>query len=355
MGPPDILSLLNIPEEIKSGEILKLKLRFASVVIEVRSNDSGVIRQIKKYHGAHLAEDDDSSPSHVVYFLQAKGFKSNYAMRDFSRQGKIKEEFVDIFEGRLVRKKKYGIEIYFDGLQHIMIGDISGNLHQIILFLNVVFARTFLARGGYSLFNVMAVEKEGEVIAFAGSTSPTLLLNFLDAGFLFCTSDRLMVRATDEDVNAVGYPIHPRLKPGYVMSNPRIAGILPGSRINEYQGISFAKLWMLDDLISVDVDKVYGSGTHKLRGNLKAFHLLEWDQNSSARTKITPISTDELLENLPVYYKDLGVFDLNNTRGERHITPDLDHLRRIFDPLYRARVSGRLDVEKLLKEINGRC
>ena len=95
-------------------------------------------------------------------------------MRDFSRveRGqKIKEEFADIYEGRLVRKKRTGVEMFFDGHNHLIYGSLADNLHQVNNFINVVYSRHYLMQKGYLLWNTASFgsgfDSDG-VVAFAG-------------------------------------------------------------------------------------------------------------------------------------------------------------------------------------------
>ncbi len=348
--PTHIQSLLKIPAEIVEAATEELNLRFGPVGICIRCNDPAVIGEIRRYHAAHVVEEKSTANGRVVYLYQHPGFRSDYQMRDFSRiaQGKkVKEEFIDIFEGRLVRKKKYEIEMYFDGMNNIMVGDLKDNVHQIALFLNVVYARTFLAGGGYMLLNAAAIAHGDSIIALTGGPSPSVLLAFLDQGFKLTTFDRLMVRNTGDRNHALGYHLQPRIHPGSALAMPRIADTLSAENAMRYGQLSPAELWSLNEVVPVDVSRIYGSDIWRTEGDLKAVCMLEWEPESRYKTRTEPMDTDEMLSQVSVYYKDLGVFDLNNTRGERLPRPDMDHLSRVFEGVKRLRVRGRLDPEIL--------
>ncbi len=357
-----IRSLLNLPESVFDDEAARLRLRFRNVILEIRSNDRLLIDRVREYHRCYVEEDDASGEAfQVVHLLHIPGFRSSYEMRDFvrSKSGrKIKEEFIDLFEGRLVRKKKYGIEAYIDGVNHIMVGDIRENIHQVALFLNVVFARMYLAGRGYLLLNVAAISDGDNVISLASmpntGTSGTILFDLIERKFKLTAFDRLMVRSRDDLVQAIGYPLHPRVHPGSVLHHDRIMSSLSIGKQTRYRQLGPSELWALDESVQVDVDRIYGEHSTQLFGTLESLYILEWEPESRFVTSFDELSTDELLKMAPVYYKDLGVFDLNNTRGERVVSPDLGHLNQIFNNIRKVRVRGRMNIEKLVQNIRGR-
>jgi HprK-related kinase B len=74
------------------------------------------------------------------------------------------------------------------------------------------------------------------------------------------------------------------------------------------------ELWRLERKRDVNLDAVYGPGTVALSAHMRALVLLRWRRGGGA-ARIRLLEPSEALTYLPLYYKDLGVFDLDREPG----------------------------------------
>ncbi len=330
------------------------RYRFADVVVEVRANDERVLRELDEYYQAFLCTDCHAKADHVVYALHLPDAKTQERMRDFRRSeggGRIKEEFCDLFEGRLVRKKRTLVEIFFDGRHNLIFGNLNeDSFKQLVRFINVVYSRHYLTRKGYMLWNAGAVSRSGKAVAFAarpGMDKDAVVAAFLSGGYDFVSHDRLMVKTRDEaQPHLLGYPSQPIFSAASLLVSPRLRSLL-GLRPENLASMTNEDLQ--EKRYEVDVASLYGPNRFRLQADLCCMYLLQWSLTSSSPMGIHEVGSDLVLQEVPFYYKDLGVFDLNNTRGERAMLPDWDHLKRIMEPLRVFLVDGRPDVAALVQ------
>ncbi len=352
--------LKNAPVDFNEHDLFGLRLNFNRFGLKFLTNSQDLYNLVRAYHAAFVADETQTPANSTVYAIHAPELQSHHMMRDFSRveRGqKIKEEFADIYEGRLVRKKRTGVEMFFDGHNHLIYGSLTDNLHQVNNFINVVYSRHYLVQKGYLLWNAAAFssgfENDG-VVAFAGLEGPGLssaIMRFLERGYGFCTFDRLMIKAEGDQVNVLGYPTLPAVNAAMLLGNPNLTKMLSPAEIEKLEAIPKSQLMHSQQRYYVDVARLFGKQKYRIRGALKALYLLKWTTDRSQQSRVRELKPQETMKELALYYKDLGVFDLNNTRGERLVAPNWMQLRRIFDHIRMFSVEGMVSFDEFANHV----
>ena len=345
--------------DFSEADLLRMRLRFNQFELEFASQDETLFAAVAEYYRPFIAADGKAAPDSSVYAFQLPGKSSTFNMRDFSRveRGKkIKEEFIDIFEGRVVRKKRSKVEMFFDGRNNVIFGSLHDNLHQVCHLINIVYSRYFLVNRGYMLWHAAAMgdPTTGKAAAIAGlgdTALNTIIMRLLEQDFCFCTYDRLMVRGGGDEVHALGYPKRPFCNAAAVLNNPRLAPIVPVEELAKLKAMPAREVLALDLTYDIPVEKIYGPDRYRLECELSSLYLIKWTADRNVQPRITRLEPGMAMKELALYYKDLGVFDLNNCRGERLVTPNWTHLHRTFDKIGIYMVDGFIAFDNLVKHV----
>jgi len=138
----------------------------------------------------------------------------------------------------------------------------------------------------------------------------------------------------------------PRLASDHPLSPP---GIGREERA-ELSRLPPAALWELERKRDVDLEAFYGPDVVELRGEMQGLVLLKWRRTGQGLA-VRRMGAAEALANLPLFHKDLGVFDLDRpARAERSPERAVNRLSRWADLLGRVQVvevTGRTDVAAL--------
>jgi hypothetical protein len=97
----------------------------------------------------------------------------------------------------------------------------------------------------------------------------------------------------------------------------------------------------------VDLDSIYGRGTVELRAALHALLLLKWrpeDRGLETRR----LAPTEAMAHLPLFQKDLGVFDLDRPVRRRDTVEHLARYAAVLDRLEIVEVTGGVDFSALV-------
>ena len=113
---------------------------------------------------------------------------------------RVKEEFLDLDDGRLVRKRLTGMVFMLGANRHLAVGPCLANDNQVVNFVNSRYIQWLLDRG-YLLCHAAAVTtpQRGLVLAgFSGMGKSTLALHLMSQGVNFVSNDRLLLRQQDD-------------------------------------------------------------------------------------------------------------------------------------------------------------
>jgi HprK-related kinase B len=315
-----------------------LELRFLDVPIRVLTNDEEIRDRLRLYYEPYVAPGD-LTPAASVRLIQGR-VQPDGEFLDVERgEGKkVKEAVQEAPGGRLVLKRTTGVVMGLWPGHAFAAGDLRANLNQGINLINACYAKSVLRRG-YLLLHASAVSWNGRTTALAGlpgSGKSTAALHLVEEGFRFLSNDRVLVKPLADGVEAFGYPKQPRVNPGTLLRHPRLASLLTPDDREALSAMSEAELWAMERKSDVDLNAIYGEGAVELQGRMEALVLLKWRLDGRG-FGVQRLETAEALANLPLFYKDLGAFDLDRpARAGRTV----ERLSRYADLLGRVTVVG---------------
>jgi HprK-related kinase B len=325
-----------------------LGLSVAEVPLEITTNDAEVWAALRRYYAPWVT--GVPGPAARVRLVQGR-LEARGRFRDVVRaDGKrVKEAVQDLAGGRLVLKRATGVVMGLWPGQAFAVGDLRGNLNQAINLVNACYAKAVLDRG-HVLLHAAAVARAGGAVALAGppgSGKSSAALHLVDAGLQFVSNDRLLVRALDGGVEALGYPKQPRVNPGTLLGHPRLSALLRPDERATLEALEPAALWDLEAKRDVDLEQLYGGGTVTLAARLRALVLLGWrrDGHGFQVDRLTPAAA---LARLEVFRKDLGAFDLDRDPGSPPTAAELAGYRALVVAVPVFAVAGRVDFRALV-------
>ncbi len=289
----------------------KLGLQFGNCRIRVQTNSESLC-----LHLAHYYEDfqrhDDAEPHIEISAVdtEIQDFNVDFEVRQPEPgKRKIKEEFHDFKDGRLVRKRLTGMCFVFGKAFNLAVGPCFENDNQVINFINNRFIEWMLNQD-MLLAHGAGVFLDGKGIAmagFSGMGKSTLALHLMSRGFNFISNDRLLIDLKDGQLNMWGVPKLPRINPGTAMNNPDLQAILSPTEKNRMEAMDPEKLWHLEDKYDVYLDQCYGPNRFHLHAPISLIVILNWDHEYK-----DPIFNRVDLWNrrdlLPAFMKSPGLF-----------------------------------------------
>lgn len=223
-------------------------------------------------------------------------------------KSRIKEEFADFPDGRLVRKRLTGMLFVFGGDVHAAFGPCLANDNQIINFVNNRYMQWRLQQG-FVLCHAGAVARRGRALALCGASGAgksTTSLGLVCDGLDFVSNDRLLLRARGDGVEVQGIPKHPRVNPGTLVHNPMLRPLLSDDAIRRLLALPPEDLLKLEEKHDVLIDQVAGPGRFPLEAELEALVVIAWNGSGPARIREVDLSLRrDLLEHV---VKSPGLF-----------------------------------------------
>ncbi len=339
---------------------VRLGLDFGGYVTEVVTNTQALATKLGGYFKEFtLPEDAVIVPDAVVYALEAPpldpqdlGLRLSSRQRDPGKDS-VKEEFQDLEDGRVVRKRLTGMLFVFGGGMHLVVGPCLENDNQVINFINNRFIQWTLDRGAL-LFHAAGVAMPARcgfsglaLAGFAGMGKSTLALAVMSRGGVFVSNDRLMLRKKNGDVIMHGLAKMPRINPGTVLHNEDLTGVIPDEQRGVYESLPPEALWSLERKYDACIDACFGPGRFALAARLSGLVILNWNRPGHGQTQPVSIGRVDLesrADLLQAFIKSVGVFYLPNPKADRR-----DFSPRAYLDLLRGRpvyeITGTADYE----------
>lgn len=232
---------------------------------------------------------------------------------------KIKEEYADLPDGRVVRKRLTGMVFYFGGNTNIAVGPCLSNDNQVINFLNSRLIQQHLDRGSL-LAHAAAVAHRSAGLAiagFAGMGKSTFSLWLLGQGADFVSNDRLLLESGNTatmDPPGPAVAIHgvaklPRVNPGTVLHNPALQPVIPAADREKFLNIAPNALWNLEHKYDVSISACFGPGRCQLSAVARGIIILNWVREPRP-TIIQRVDLAQRRDLLEALMKAPGVFYL---------------------------------------------
>lgn len=301
----------------ESPAALPLELDFDGCRIRVLAGAEELVRDLSDYFAPFTAADP-ARPPHITVTVHEAAPPLREADLTVKPpdpgKHRIKEEFIDFPDGRLVRKRLTGMVFLFTDTEHVAVGPCRANLNQVVNFVNNRFIQWKLCRGAL-LGHAAGVAADGRGLAlagFSGAGKSTLALELMrEEGWVFVSNDRLMIRPAGEGLEMAGVAKLPRINPGTALHNPDLASVLPPADRKRFQALSAADLWDLEHKYDVSIDRCFGPGRFRLHAPMEALVLLNW-RRTDAPLRTRRVDLSERRDLLPAFMKETGLFFRRN-------------------------------------------
>ncbi len=260
-----------------------LYVRFASCLIQVRSNHLPLLNKLKDYYKEFLGQP--AAPTLVVQAIEMSALSLGYdwtIKTPDPGKTKIKEEYKHFKDGRIVRKRLTDMVFFLTEDFHLAAGPCEANDNQIVNFINNRFIQWLLHRDGL-LCHASGVSHNNRGICmagFSGMGKSTLSLHLMNHGLDFISNDRMIVREVDGALSMYGIPKHPRINPGTILSNPSLLPILTPEEKAEFSALPQEELWNLEHKFDGLIDVCYGPNRFRLAAELAGVVILNWQRNN---------------------------------------------------------------------------
>jgi HprK-related kinase B len=313
-------------------------LLFGDVVIEIVTNSGTLVDQLKNYFGEFVI--NSATPDMRVIAIEDSGHSSPYDLhikQPDPGKSKIKEEFFNLCDGRIVKKRLTGMFFYFGRGHNIAIGPCTEQSNQIINFINNRYIQWRLNRGCL-LGHAAAVILNGRGIAiagFSGAGKSTLALHVMSKGATFVSNDRLLILKEGDELGMSGVAKLPRINPGTVLHNKDLQQVITEEERKTFEQIPKEELWNLENKYDVFIDRVFGNNRFQLTAKMHMLIILNWEHSASS-CSVRQIDIEKREDLLEAFIKSPGLFyEPEVDYYEQHFSPQsyIDHLRhcRIFE------------------------
>ena len=325
----------------------RIGLLFEDFAIEVRSNSTELLAGLAEYYRGFINTSSAKERStNALFVLEAAEPDFGFKLRTkYPEPGKvrIKEEYVDLPGGRLVRKKLTGMQFLFNRDTGIAIGACLANRYHVVNFINSRFLQHELVQGAI-LLHAAGVSRHGSGLAIAGFSGigkSSLALHLVDRGLVFVSNDRLVVRREPGGIRMTGLPQHPRINPGTILRLPRLYRLIPEDERRELGKLSESELWRLERKCNVDIFEIYGQERFNLCSTLCGLVLLNWRLGDTPFT-VTRIDLRERRDLLSALVKEGGLFHIE-TPAKTTDRPPIDEYLNILNGIPVFELNGGVD------------
>ncbi len=333
-----------------------LDLRFGECGIHVVCNNAALIQELEDYFkDFHGDAGADPITIHVFQNRNAQ-LELDYTIKQPDPgKTKIKEEYVELEDGRIVRKRLTGMLFFMGDELNLAVGPCHENSNQVINFINNRFIQWTLHRGAL-LFHAAAVTHNDKGVAmagFSGAGKSTLSLHLMRRGTTFVSNDRLMVYKTPESkLEMLGVAKLPRINPGTALSIPELTQIMDDDEVEEFTRLPDDELWDLEHKYDVFLDEVFGEGRFEIHSPMQVLVLLNWDRTSEAATEMTRVDLARRPDLLPAFTKATGLFYRTPIEGRLPDPPDEAYVELLKDcDVYE--VTGAVDFDLVADQCIG--
>jgi HprK-related kinase B len=325
-------------------------LSFDTCKIRFTSNDKQLVDFLEDYFSEFLA--DFSVADIEVTGLETPEFhyKFDYTVKQPDPgKSKIKEEWIDLENGRIVRKVLTGIVCLFGGEHNLVVGPCRKNDSQVVNFIIHRYIEWLLRQDGLLLHaaGVKLLNRGTALAGFSGMGKSTLALHMMNLGTSFVSNDRAIARQQDDRFLLNGVPKMPRINPGTIVHNSVLRTILKEDEIEYYQQMPKEQLWDLEDKHDALIHKLYGSGKFELSAEMHGLVVLNWNHEDAA------ISLDEVdirsrQDLLPAFTKSTGLFNDPRAEGNNIDVGDQAYID-FFSRCPVFEITGKRDFKKAAK------
>ncbi len=290
-----------------------LTVKFSECTISVRTNSWLLARGLRRYYGDFLVEDRAADME--VTALDCDPFVQDadwIIKQPDAGKTKIKEEYLDVDDGRIVRKRLTGMVFFYDRQRHLALGPCTANDNQVVNFINSRFIQWMLDRGCL-LCHAAGVSLHGKGLAlagFSGMGKSTLALHMMGRGLDFVSNDRLLIRKEPDGLRMFGVAKLPRVNPGTILNNAALERVLERDDKDRYARMNPDELWSLEQKHDVFLDECFGAGRFLSASAMTGLVVLNW-KRKYPRTSLEIVDLEHRPDLLATVVKSPGLFFLS--------------------------------------------
>ncbi len=327
-----------------------LVLDFPDARVRLLCNAPDLVAELDAYFGRFVSEGPGQDILITAHQGPAPAGELTFAEKQPDPgKSKIKEEYADLLDGRVVRKKLTGMVFAFGGGLHLAAGPCLENPNQVVNFINNRYMGIMISRGCL-LGHASAVAHNGRGLAvagFSGAGKSTLALKMMSEGAMFVSNDRLLLKRAGADALMWGVAKLPRINPGTALNNPDLAFVIPADERTRFAALPPDELWKLEHKYDVFIDRCFGPGRFSLASGMAGLFVLNWKRDGGlCRARAVDIA--ERRDLLPAIMKSEGLFFLNNGLTDPRIRSEDDYLE-VLSGLQVVELTGGVDFDKAAK------
>lgn len=317
-----MLSLRKWIERLTAGRHTPHVVRLAlpDCPLDLATNDLDLVAKLIRYFGP-LVDRSPNPPPAAIRVVALEGPEVHIDLPFEAKspdpgKRRIKEESIDLADGRIVRKRLTGMHFLFGGAENFAVGPCTPNDNQIINFINNRYMQRCIA-GGALLCHAAGVAQGTRGLAmagFAGMGKSTLSLHTLALGHNFVSNDRLMLRrvarpsqAGPGSVEMLGIPKLPRVNPGTVLNNPALAPVMSTVEREAAARLPIEELWHLEQKYDIFLDDCFGPNRFQLAAEMSGLVMLNWRRDGGPLA-IHRVDLAERPDLVDAFRKSLGLF-----------------------------------------------
>lgn len=290
----------------------ELFLKFGACTIAVAANRSEVIEALKAYYQPFLTSRQEADISISAHEAPAQTLGATYIVKPPDPgKTKIKEEYVELADGRIVRKRLTGMVFIFGQGENVAVGPCFDNINQVVNFINNRHIEWMLCKGSI-LGHAAGVILNGKGLAmagFSGAGKSTLALHLMNQGGVFVSNDRLMIEKNPEGLTMHGVAKMPRINPGTALNNPHLQRIMTLEEQERFSELAEDQLWELEYKYDAPIEDCYGPNRFVLSAPMQGLLLLNWKRNGDP-LEIEKVDLAHRRDLLPAFMKSVGLFFL---------------------------------------------
>lgn len=256
----------------------------------------------------------------------------------------LKEAWVDLDDGRVVRKTRTGMVFVFGGGTNLAIGPCCALPNQVVNFINNRQIERALD-DGWQLLHAAGIASNGHGISlsgFAGKGKSTLALACIGHGATYVSNDRLLVDQRDGRALMHGVAKYPRINPGTALADPRLEHLVEPAAAARYRAMPRADLWAVEDKHDVPVEQIYGANRMQLAHQLDSLVVITWNHDAGP-AELIPLDLTARADLFPAFTKDPGLFYLPGQGRSATIKPEA--YRAALTGVATYELTGGIDIE----------
>jgi HprK-related kinase B len=311
----EVLEKDHIIAEIRAAYpvVYRTCLRFGDCTVGISTNVKKMNDYLEDYFEPFITQILHPDIELTAHEAESPEFETSFTLKE-PDPGKIriKEEYVELFQGRIVRKRLTGMVFVFGDGENLAVGPCMANLNQVVNFVNNRYIEWLLCKNGGLLGHASGVVKGNGGLAiagFAGAGKSTLALHLMRKGLKFASNDRIIIEKNGNNLVMNGVAKLPRINPGTALTNPNLTGILSSSEKAKFSDLPMDELWNLEHKYDVPIDEYFGPSSFITRARMSGLIILNWKHNNSPFL-YQEVNLKERKDLLPAFMKSTGLFFL---------------------------------------------